>query len=487
MHGSLRYFPWSEAVNRRYCERHGYEYVVSRETPRPDRYVNWHKIPVMLNELKGCDYLLFVDADAIFYSQELTVEEELIPLLEDKDFLIAKDGVCEEKRGNIGNENTGVLFMKANDNVRKLLEVWDQTSDDHEWSRWNWPCEQGRFTDVIREKFAPALQIVDDYYRINSLHGNYIRHYMGVSNEERLENIRAYCQKHFPEESERIRADTSADSRVVIPNLQINVALGCNLGCEYCTNFGRYGKGITPLNELVRWCETWNQKIAPKIIKLSGGEPLLHPDIISVLEETRRCWPKAGLELVTNGLLLPKAEERLFFTIRRLGVRVIVSRHFDDPHFNRLFTQALETLRRHDIEPHIPQSNWYWIKSHRLDDKGNPVPWQSDPYQAWLNCCVKNSGTTLMDNKLYRCPQLACGIHARQNGELPDAAWAKVLEYKPLQPDRPLDDINLFIHAGACDQCSICPEKFEYADMYEKINPFGLPLIENRCKGESHE
>jgi hypothetical protein len=486
MHGNLQYFPWSETINRRYCERHGYKYILSREKPRQDRYVNWHKIPVILNELKDCDYLLFVDADAIFYSQELTVEEELISLLEDKKFLLARDGVCEQNRWNFGSENTGVLLMKVDVAVRELLEAWDRSSEDHEWSRWNWPCEQGRFGDVIREQFASIIQTVEDYYRLNGLHGLYIRHYMGVSNEERLAKMQEYCRKHFPEEWERILSMQSTDKRVLLPNLEINVANGCNLKCEYCSHFGRYMKGIVPLEELVQWYKTWSPKIAPEHIKLIGGEPLLHPDIIAVIEETRRFWPNSEIEFITNGLLFPKADQRLFFAICKHDVRVTVSRHFDDPHFNRNFTLAIETLRTYGIEPYIPQSNWYWMKYYRLDEQGNPVPYQSDSYKAWLNCCVKNACTTLMDNQLYRCPQLACAAHARQKGELPDA-WDVVLEHRPLLPDCTQDDINVFIHAGACAQCSICPEAFEYADMYEKINPFGLYQIGNSRKEDAHE
>jgi len=278
------------------------------------------------------------------------------------------------------------------------------------------------------------------------------------------------------------RVSFPENQRVEIPNLEINVVLGCNLKCEYCSHFGRYMKGIVPLEELVQWYETWSPKIIPKTVKLLGGEPLLHPDMTSVLEETRRLWPDSRIELVTNGLPAPMTDQRLFFTICKHDVHVVISRHFDDPHYNRIFTQAIETFRMAGIEPHITQSNLYWTKYYRMDDQGKPVPYQSDPQKAWNNCYVKNQCTTLMDNKLYRCPQLGCGTHARQKRELSDA-WDTVLEYRPLLPDCTSGDIREFIHAGACEQCGICPETFEYTDMYEKINPFGLYSIEKMQTG----
>lgn len=477
MQGSLKYFSWSEAVNRRYCEKHGYEYVLSREMPRRDRYVNWHKIPVVRRELQDCDYLLFVDADAIFYAQDLSIEEELIPLLEDKKFLIARDGVAEDRRGNFENENTGVLFMKADDEVRELLDAWDRSSDDHEWSRWNWPYEQGRFGDVIRERFAPIVRTVDDYYRINSLHGLYIRHYMGVSNEARLKNIREYCRIHLPDEYERIGKSPSIDKKVVLPNLEVDIAFECNLKCELCSLFERHAKGVVPLEELVRWYESWNDKILPETVKLLGGEPMLHPDIADVLETTRRYWPDSRIELVTNGLLTSKADPRLFSTICKYDIDVTVSRHFDDPNHNRLFTQAVEIFRGHGIEPYIPQNNGFWVKCRRWDEEGWAAPYQSDPQKAWGNCRVKHATTVLAHNKLYRCPRLAAAVHVRKRGELPDA-WDVVSDYRPLFPDCSTDDINVFLQAGACEQCRICPETFEFANMYEKSGPFELHQIE---------
>ena len=84
MHGSLEYFPWSELINRRYCERHGYNYVLRRDKPREDRHVIWHKPVMILDELRDCDYMLYLDADAVFYGHEFTIEEELIPALQDK-------------------------------------------------------------------------------------------------------------------------------------------------------------------------------------------------------------------------------------------------------------------------------------------------------------------------------------------------------------------------------------------------------------------
>ena len=64
MYGEFEYFRWSKKINLRYRERHGYHYAVSHETPRNDRHVTWHKVPVMKKELRDYDYILFLDMGA---------------------------------------------------------------------------------------------------------------------------------------------------------------------------------------------------------------------------------------------------------------------------------------------------------------------------------------------------------------------------------------------------------------------------------------
>lgn len=265
-------------------------------------------------------------------------------------------------------------------------------------------------------------------------------------------------------------------SLVNVNNLEMNVSFACNLKCEYCTHLGRFMKGIVPVEELVSWYKTWNQKISPRNVRVMGGEPLLHPRIIEVITETRNHWKESRVELITNGLLLPRMPQTLFDRIRENGLDVTVSRHFDDPCYNRMFDGCLETLRKNGIGHHVRQSNRYWMKCYRIDEHGNRQPFQSDPQKAWENCCTTNMCTTLINNKLYRCPQLGCYTYAREKGYV-GGEWDVVLNYKPLLPGCTQRELQDFMDDGMCDQCGICPEQFEYADMYEKINPFGLMAI----------
>ena len=195
MHGSHEYFPWSEWINRRYCERHGYAYVVRRDEPRRDRHICWHKIPVILDELRDCDYLLFLDADAVFYSHELTLENELIPELQDKLILIAADCASESKRWQPSLPNSGVILMKNEERVREIFTEWNHVSETDDETRWAWPPEQRALWRHILPTFRSDICIVSDYYMVQGHFGQFIRHYCQCSEKERTEAMQTIYKR----------------------------------------------------------------------------------------------------------------------------------------------------------------------------------------------------------------------------------------------------------------------------------------------------
>jgi len=274
------------------------------------------------------------------------------------------------------------------------------------------------------------------------------------------------------------------DTREKVCNLEINVSLGCNLKCEYCSHLGRFMKGVIPWEEIKHWFQSWNQKILPDCVRIMGGEPLLHPDLEMILRETKEYWPDSSMELITNGLLLHKSSPELLSFIRDIPYKVKVSKHFDDPEYNRLFNRGIAVLRRYAIEPEVEQSHLHWRKCYQIEADGNTKPFQSDPEKAWENCFIKNICPTLFDNKLYRCPLLGSFAYARQKGFVSEA-WDVALEYQPLSHHCSREDIRAFMNQGACVQCSICPEKYEHATLYEKMNPFGLPILETAFSEKS--
>ena len=195
MSGTFEYYPWGEWINRRYCERHGYEYIIRREKPRQDRHICWHKVPLILDELHDCDYLLFLDADAVFYSHELTLENELIPELQGKPILMSQDCASESFRWHPGLPNTGVILMKNEERIRRFFAEWDHISEIDMATRWSWPPEQLALWGHVVPKFQDNLCVVLEYYIVQGRLGQFIRHYCHLPETDRVEGMKAIYKR----------------------------------------------------------------------------------------------------------------------------------------------------------------------------------------------------------------------------------------------------------------------------------------------------
>jgi MoaA/NifB/PqqE/SkfB family radical SAM enzyme len=74
----------------------------------------------------------------------------------------------------------------------------------------------------------------------------------------------------------------------------------CNLACTYCNEFDDFSKPV-PLEEMFCRIDRLGA-MGTSIITISGGEPLLHPDLDAIIARIRKNGMLAGL--ITNGYLL---------------------------------------------------------------------------------------------------------------------------------------------------------------------------------------
>ncbi|HZY62545.1 MAG TPA: radical SAM protein [Edaphobacter sp.] len=82
----------------------------------------------------------------------------------------------------------------------------------------------------------------------------------------------------------------------------------CNLACTYCNEFDDVSDPV-PIDEMLRRIDHLG-RLGTSVITISGGEPLLHPDLDHIIERIRQTGAIAGM--ITNGyLLMPDRIERL--------------------------------------------------------------------------------------------------------------------------------------------------------------------------------
>jgi MoaA/NifB/PqqE/SkfB family radical SAM enzyme len=74
----------------------------------------------------------------------------------------------------------------------------------------------------------------------------------------------------------------------------------CNLACTYCNEFDDFSKPV-PTEEMFRRIDKLGA-LGTSVVTISGGEPLLHPELDDVIRRIRANGMIAGL--ITNGYLL---------------------------------------------------------------------------------------------------------------------------------------------------------------------------------------
>src|SRR5271168_3077752 len=76
----------------------------------------------------------------------------------------------------------------------------------------------------------------------------------------------------------------------------------CNLDCGYCNEYDDVSKPV-PLEEMKRRLDTLAD-MGTSIITISGGEPLMHPELEEIIRHIRKRGMIAGM--ITNGFLLSR-------------------------------------------------------------------------------------------------------------------------------------------------------------------------------------
>jgi len=176
--------------------------------------------------------------------------------------------------------------------------------------------------------------------------------------------------------------------------LEVNLVDHCNLNCKGCTHF-------SPLSEqefadfdvfekdLLRLSQLFDN-IAT--LRLLGGEPLLHPDLLKFIITSRSVFPNSQICLVTNGTLLSKQKDEFWNTCQQNNILIQVTRYpinLDIP-----IIEATAERFQSKLEVSDKISEFYKF----INLSGN-----SPPEIAFRQCKKMGRCTTLRDGKIYAC------------------------------------------------------------------------------------
>lgn len=181
-----------------------------------------------------------------------------------------------------------------------------------------------------------------------------------------------------------------------MPYLEYNVADSCNLKCKGCTHFSNLcGEDVFAVFENFRNdIKQISSKVCIGQLRLLGGEPLLHRQLSSFVRCARELLPDADINIVSNGVLIPRLPQELFMAMRDCNVGFHISRYIPT---DRQIDTIEKTLMGEGVDFYI-EKNIVEEFCKTLNMSGN------SNVEKTQKACISLGCRFLKDGRLYKCP-----------------------------------------------------------------------------------
>ncbi|MDR1687320.1 MAG: radical SAM protein, partial [Clostridiales bacterium] len=180
----------------------------------------------------------------------------------------------------------------------------------------------------------------------------------------------------------------------------VDVADHCNLNCRGCDHFSPIAAPgfVEPEafeEDMIRLCALMENRM--ERIGLMGGEPLLHPQLGSLITTARKYFPDTELYIVTNGLLLPKQDESFWKLCASNNVSIEITQYPVNFNYSSLRSDMQTRGVKHKAYGNTDSlaKTTYFLP---FDLSGC-----QDSRQSFLNCMHANSCIQLKNGRLYTC------------------------------------------------------------------------------------
>jgi len=182
--------------------------------------------------------------------------------------------------------------------------------------------------------------------------------------------------------------------------LSIHLTDHCNLNCKGCDSFSsiadeKYHSVRSLENDFKRIFELAAGRIDD--VKLMGGEPLLHPELIKILDIAGKYFSETDISIVTNGILLLKQEPIFWETCGKNNIKVTITKYPINLHFDKIEGRAKE---------HGTVLDYYETSATELK-KMHKIPLNingTEDVQTSFELCYKSNNCIMLDEgKIYTC------------------------------------------------------------------------------------
>ena len=224
--------------------------------------------------------------------------------------------------------------------------------------------------------------------------------------------LRAQIAPRAAEETRAYAVD--ADGRVAVESVELHVVEHCNLRCAQCCNVSPYlPERSMSVADVRATCVRLREVVRPDVLKIMGGEPLLHPDVGGVLRAVRESGVAPRIRLFTNGLLLRTLDDAAFALLDELTV----SSYASAPLRPDLVAETEERARRFDVVLNLKPVDTFSTVLSRVARS------TLEAQAAYDACWLRHRCLVVREGVFYKCTRAAyhADYHALVDVEARDA------------------------------------------------------------------
>ncbi|MFC5722383.1 radical SAM protein [Streptomyces gamaensis] len=134
------------------------------------------------------------------------------------------------------------------------------------------------------------------------------------------------------------------DGKVVTPEgCELNVAHHCNLGCASCSHLSPvFPRSFVDPGTAARDLTVLARSFRARFVKVLGGEPLLHRELVTILRSVRASGIAPRIVVCTNGVLLPRMREDFWAAVDEVEISVYPGKELPEEELARIRGHAAD-------------------------------------------------------------------------------------------------------------------------------------------------
>lgn len=239
--------------------------------------------------------------------------------------------------------------------------------------------------------------------------------------------------------------------KITLPYLEFHVTEHCNMNCKGCGHFSCIAEPeFANIDQHIKDMERLSELVNFDILKILGGEPLLHPQINDFMKVTRKFFPKSFIVLLTNAILLPTMPPPFWETVVQNNIAIFITLYKPMAEKKQEF---INLLNSHKVRGNIIETTKFFS---RLDITGS-----QNSSESFDHCKVK-SCRFLESGKMATCcfPFLTRHLNKKFNLNIFDDDNGIIDIHNP---ELNAESLIKFLNTPF-EMCKYCTRKEEYFD-----------------------